>query len=390
MSYSPSLNDMYRRAAYFIDKILKGAKPADLPVEQPTKFWPRHQPQDREGPRPHDPGVAAVASGSGHRVNRRAFVTGLAAMLAAPLGAEAQHGKMSRIGVLMNLYSPDADPPQALRQGLRDLGHVEGQNLVIDWRYQLGRDDRLSALAAELIRLKPDVMVADATTAVRAAMRATSTIPIVMASTADAVRSGLVPNLGHPGGNVTGITILLEEMSTKRLQLLKEAVPNVSRVAVLWDAALPWHPAMLKQVEAAAPSLRLQPIAIAVQSRSDFGDAFVEIARARVDALFVSETMTPTARKQIVDFAAKNRQPTMFMNKDYVVVGGLMSYGPDFSNTFQRAATYVDKILKGAKPADLPIEQPTKFELVINVKTAKALGLTIPPSVLLRADQVIE
>jgi len=325
-------------------------------------------------------------------MNRRAFVTGLGAVLATPLVAQAQppSGKMSRIGVLMNLYSPDGDPPQAFRQGLRDLGYVEGRNVVIEWRYQLGRDNRLSTLATELVRLKPDVIVADATTAVRAAMQATSTIPIVMASSADAVATGLVPNLGRPGGNVTGVTILLAETSTKRLQLLKEAVPNVSRVAVLWDPALSWHPAMVKKIEAAAPSMRLQPVAISVRSRGDFGDAFAEIARARVDALFVSETMTATARRQIVDFAATNRQPTMFMNRDYVVAGGLMSYAPDFSDAFRHAAQYVDKILKGARPGDLPVEQPTKFELIINLKTAKALGLTIPPSLLLRADQVIE
>ncbi|HKB41815.1 MAG TPA: ABC transporter substrate-binding protein [Gemmataceae bacterium] len=325
-------------------------------------------------------------------IARRTLLAGTGAMLlATPLAAEAQQpGKLSRIGVLMNLYPPDAGPPQALRQRLRDLGYIEGHNLVIDWRYQLGGGDRLPALAVELVRLKPDVIVADATGAVRAAMQATSSIPIVMASSADAVGTGLVPNLGHPGGNVTGVTIMLQEMSAKRLQLLKEAVPNVSRVAVLWDPALPWHPAMLKEVEAAASSLRLQPIAIAVRGRGDFGNAFAEITNARVEALFVSETMTPTARKQIVDFAAKNRQPTMFMNRDYVAAGGLMSYAPDFSEAFRRAATYVEKILKGAKPGDLPVEQPTKFEFVINLKTAKALGLTIPPPLLTRADEVIQ
>ncbi len=322
---------------------------------------------------------------------RRFLLTSMAGALGASLAAEAQQaGKMSRLGVLMNLFPPDADPPQALRQALRDLGYVEGQNLVIDWRYQLGRADRLSTLAAELVRLKPDVIVADATAAVRAAMQATSNIPIVMASSADAVGSGLVSNLGRPGRNVTGVTIMLEEMSAKRLQLLKDAVPNVTRVAVLWDPALPWHLAMLKRVEAAAPSLRLQPVVIAVRSRGDVGNAFAEIASARVDALFVSETMTPTAQRQIIDFAAKRRQPTMFLNRDYVTAGGLMSYAPDFSDAFRRAAQYVLKILKGATPGDLPVEQPTKFELIINLKTAKALGLTIPPSLLARADQVIE
>ena len=326
-------------------------------------------------------------------MDRRAFMGALAGgLLAAPLAAEGQQqvGKLSRIGVLMNLYSPDAHPPQALRQRLRDLGYVEGQNLVIDWRYQLGGTDRLAALAVELVRLKPDVIVADVTVAIRAAIQATSTIPIVMAISADAVGSGLVTNLGRPGGNVTGVTIMLAEMSAKRLQLLKEAVPSISRVAVLWNPANPLHRALLKEIEAAAPSLRLQPIVVAVRSRDDFGNAFAEIASVRADALFVSETMTPGARRQLVDFAAKNRLPTMFMNRDYVVAGGLMSYAPNFSEGFRRAAKYVDKILKGARPGDLPVEQPTKFESVINMKTAKALGLTLSPSILARADEVIQ
>ena len=313
-------------------------------------------------------------------------------LLAAPLAAEGQQqvGKLSRIGVLMNLYSPDAHPPQALRQRLRDLGYVEGQNLVIDWRYQLGGTDRLAALAAELVRLKPDVIVADVTVAIRAAMQATLTIPIVMASSADAVGGGLVTSLGRPGGNVTGVTTMLAEMSAKRLQLLKEVAPNVSRVAVLWDPAIPWHRALLKEVEAAAPALRLQPVVIAVQNRDDLGDAFSEMTKGRVDAVFVSHTMTPRARGQMIDLAAKRRMPTMFMDRDYVAAGGLMSYGSDFSEEFRHAAEYVDKILKGAKPGDLPVEQPTKFELVINLKTAKALGVTIPASLLSRADEVIQ
>src|SRR5439155_17542984 len=325
-----------------------------------------------------------------HPMTRRTLLLGIT-LLAAPLAPEAQPpAKRSRIGVLLNLYPPDADPPQALRQGLRDLGYLEGQNLVIDWRYQLGGGDRLPTLAAELVRLKPDVIVADVTVAIRAAIQATSTIPIVMAISADAVGSGLVTNLGRPGGNVTGVTIMLAEMSAKRLQLLKEAVPNVSRVAVLWNPANPLHRALLKEIEAAAPSLRLQPIVVAVRSRDHFGNAFAEIASVRADALFVSETMTPGARRQLVAFAAKNRLPTMFMNRDYVVAGGLMSYAPNFSEGFRRAAKYVDKILKGARPGDLPVEQPTKFESVINMKTAKALGLTLSPSILARADEVIQ
>jgi len=315
-----------------------------------------------------------------------------AACVAAPLAAVAQQqaGKLSRIGVLMNLYPPDANPPQALRQRLRDLGHVEGQNLVIDWRYQLGGSNRLPALAAELVRLKPDVIVADVTVAIRAAMQATSTIPIVMASSADAVGNGLVTNLGRPGGNVTGVTIMLAEVSAKRLQLLKEMAPNASRVAVLWDPTIPWHRALLKEIEAAAPPLRLQPVVIAVRSRDDLGDTFSEITKGRVDSVFVSSTMTPTAQRQLVDFAAKHRLPTMFANRDFVVAGGLMSYASNFSEQFRHAAEYVAKILQGAKPGDLPVEQPTKFELLVNMKTAKSLGLTPSPSILARVDEVIQ
>jgi len=221
-------------------------------------------------------------------------------------------------------------------------------------------------------------------------MQETATIPIVMASSADAVGSGLVANLGRPGGNVTGVTIMLADVSAKRLQLLKEMAPNASRVAVLWDPAIPWHRVLLKEIEAAAPALRLQPVVIAVRSRDDFGDSLSEITKGRVDSVFVSSTMTSTAQRQLVDFAIKNRLPTMFANRDYVAAGGLMSYAPNFSEGFRHAAEYVDKIFKGAKVGDLPVEQPTTFELVINLKTAKTIGLIIPQSVLGRADQVIE
>jgi putative ABC transport system substrate-binding protein len=326
-------------------------------------------------------------------VDRRAFIGTIAGgLLAAPLGAEAQQqvGKPSRLGVLLNLYPSDALPPQALRHRLRDLGYAEGQNLVIDWRYHLGGSQRLPALAAELVRLKPDVIVADVAAAIRAAMQATSTIPIVMATSADAVGGGLVTSLRRPGGNVTGVTIMLAEMTPKRLQLLKEVAPHVSRPAVLWDPTIPWHRGLLKEIETTAPMLRLQPIVIAVRNRDDLGDAFSQMTEGRADAAFISHTMTTRARDQILAFAAKSRLPTMFMDRDYVAVGGLMSYGSNYPEQFRQAADYVAKILKGAKPGDLAVEQPTKFELIINLKTAKALGLTIPPSLLQRADQVIE
>jgi putative ABC transport system substrate-binding protein len=313
-------------------------------------------------------------------------------LLVGPRAAEAQPstGKVWRIGALMSLYSSDADPPQAFRHRLRTLGYVEGQNLVIEWRYAQGHDERLPGLAAQLVRLNVDLIVADTTLAVRAAMQATSTIPIVIAASADAVGGGLVSNLGRPGGNVTGNSLMLAETGVKRLQLLKEAAPKVSRVAVLWDPAAPFHRAMLKEIDAAAPSLRLQALAIAVKSRDDLGDALSEITRKRADALFVSQVMSPTARRQLLGFAAKSRLPTMFANRDYVPDGGLMSYSPSRPELFRQTAVYVDKILKGAKPGDLPVEQPTKFELVINMKTAKALGLTVSPSVLARADEVIQ
>jgi len=325
-------------------------------------------------------------------MNRRAFLSALSGLVAAPLAAWAQQQvpKSVRVGVLLNLYPPDADPPQALRRRLHDLGYVEGQNLVIDWRYQLGGSSRLPAMAAELVGLKPDVIVADVAVAIRAAMRATSAIPIVMATSADAVGGGLVASLGRPGGNVTGVTIMLAEMTAKRLQLLKEVAPHASRVAVLWDPAIPWHRGLLKEVEAAAPALQVQPLVIAVRNRDDFGDAFPEMTQGRAEAVFVSHTMTTKARDQLIAFAAKNRLPTMFMDRDYVAIGGLLSYGSDYANQFRQAAEDVAKILAGARPGNLPVEQPTKFDLVINLKAAKALGLTIPPALLQRADQLIE
>jgi putative tryptophan/tyrosine transport system substrate-binding protein len=316
------------------------------------------------------------------------------ALLTSALAARAQPtpttGRVSRIGVLLTIHAPAAEAPNAFRQQLRALGYVEDANLVIVWRYTEGRDERLPTLAADLIRQNVDVIVADITIAVRAVMRATSTIPIVMAQSADAVGGGLVQNLRRPGGNVTGNSIMLADTSVKRLQLLKEAAPKVGRVAVLWDAGTPFHQDMLREIGAAAPSLRLQPFPVRVRSRDDLGDALTVITKGRADALFVSQVMSPSVRQRLVDFATKSGLPTMFQNREYVPAGGLMSYSPNFTELFRHAATYVDKILKGAKPGDLPVEQPTRFELIINLKTARALGLTIPPSVLARADEIIE
>ena len=314
-------------------------------------------------------------------------------LLAPPLVAEAQPAaKVPRIGVVLTLYaSPAETAVQGFRDGLRALGYIEGQNVVIEWRSAAGKYDQLGALVTDLVRLKVDVIVADVTRAVLAARQATTTIPIVFTIAADPVGNGLVSSLARPGGNVTGCSILLPDISGKRLQLLTEAVPAVSRAAVLWNPRTPYHKTLLKEVEAVAPSLRLQPVPIAAQDPEEFEGAFATMAKAQVNALFVADDpVFAISRTLLLRLATKNRLPTMFANRDDVTAGGLMSYGPRWSERFRTAATYVDKILKGAKPADLPVDQAVKLELVINLKTATALGLTITSSLLARADEVIQ
>jgi putative tryptophan/tyrosine transport system substrate-binding protein len=327
-------------------------------------------------------------------VDRRRFLlTSLAGVFATPLYAESQQAaKMPRIGVLLTLYSSAAeDAPQAFRQGLRALGYVEGQNIAIEWRSAEGEYDRLATLAADLVRLKVDVVVVDVTRAARAAMQATKTIPIVITVAADPVRDRLVSSLAHPGGNLTGLSILLPDISAKRLQLLTEALPSVSRVAVLWNPESPYHKTLLTEVDAVAPSLRLRLVPIAVHGPGEFEAAFLAMAKAQVGALFVADDpMFLASRRRLFELAARGRLPTMFAHREFIAAGGLMSYGPNLSERFRLAGTYVDKILKGAKPADLPVDQAATLEFVINLKTAKALGLTIPSSLLARADQVIE
>ena len=313
----------------------------------------------------------------------------------APLAAEAQQaGKIDRIGYLSP--SPAAANPlsEAFRQGLRDLGYVEGRNVVIEYRSAEGKLERFPALAAELVALKVDVIVAPSTPAALAAKQATKTIPIVFTAVADPVASGLVTSLARPGGNVTGLSLLTPELVGKRLELLKQAVPGVSRVAVLW------HPGalgertekdMLKATDVAAQALGVRPQFVEARGPEDFDRAFSEMTSARAGAL----TVLPSAmlffeRRRLVDLAAKSRLPTVFTWRESVDAGGLMAYGPNQADFNRRAATYVDKILKGAKPGDLPVEQPMKYELVINLKTAKALGLTIPQTLLQRADHVIQ
>jgi ABC-type uncharacterized transport system substrate-binding protein len=325
-------------------------------------------------------------------VDRRRFLqASLAVALAAPWDAGAQSPKVWRVGVLLSRYRLKDEPPQGLRQRLRELGYVEGQNLAMDWQAAEGGYGRLSELAAEFVRRKVDVIVTDTAVATRAAMGATQSIPIVTALAADPIGDGLVSSVVRPGGNVTGISLMLPELSAKRLELLKEAVPKASRVAVLWNPSTPWHTTMLRQLHGAAPSLRLELLPVAVHGPSEFEAAFAVIARERIDGIFWGDNPIFSAyQKQLLDLVANSRLPVIASSREWSVAGVLISYGPVYVEMFRSAAAYVDKILRGANPADLPIEQPTKFELVINLRAAKALGLTIPPSLLARADQVIE
>jgi ABC-type uncharacterized transport system substrate-binding protein len=331
-------------------------------------------------------------------VDRRAFlgaVTG--GLLAAPLVAEAQQaGKTYRIGYLGQVPdSSTAAAPHmlaAFRQGLRDLGWVEGQNIIIEYRYAEGRSERLPDLAAELVRLKVDTIVAPTIQGATAAKNATGTIPIVMVAVGDPVGTGLIASLAHPGGNVTGLSFSVGvETYGKGLELLKETVPKVRRVAILWNPANLVNRLAIREVNVAARSLGVQLQLLEARGPSEFDGAFAVMAKKRPGALLVvSDTLFILHRTRLADLAARNRLPAAYGAREYVDAGGLMSYGPSIADLYRRAATYVDKILKGAKPADLPVEQPTKFELVINLKTAKALGLTIPQSVLGRADEVIQ
>jgi putative ABC transport system substrate-binding protein len=340
---------------------------------------------------------------SGHTViSRRCFLTGVAIGL-APIGAAAhaqenkaqQAGKIARIGYLTGTNLA-ASPRlhEAFRQGLRDLGYVEGRNLVIEYRSAEGKLERLSALAAELVALKVDVIVAGGRPPALAAKQATSALPIVFAVAADPVADGLVTSLARPGGNVTGLSNLAPELVGKRLELLKQAVPGVSRVAVLWQPGARSERTdkdMLKAADVAARTLGVRLQFVEARGPADFDRAFSDMTRARADALTVLPSpMFINERRRLVDLAAKNRLLAVYPLREYVDAGGLMAYGAHLADLFRRAATYVDKILKGAKPADLPVEQPATFELVINLKTASALGLTIPPSLLGRADEVIQ
>jgi ABC-type uncharacterized transport system substrate-binding protein len=312
----------------------------------------------------------------------------LVALAACGARAEAQQtAKVHRIGFLAGASSINP----AFLEGLRDLGYVDGKNIVIEPRYAEGKLDRLPEFAAELVRLKVDIIVTQSTPAAQAAKKATSTIPIVMATGGDAVGSGLVASLARPGGNITGLSTLATDIEPKRLELVKEAVPKASRVAYLANPAIVPEMIGLKNIQSAAPGLGVTIKFAAMQGPGDFEHAFAEAVRDKVHAaLFAQNQSTIPHRHQIVSLAAQHRLPVMYGWVDFAEAGGLMFYGVSLPDLYRRAAVYVDKVLKGTKPADLPVEQPMKFELVINLKAAKQIGLTIPPNLLARADKVIK
>ena len=329
------------------------------------------------------------------RVQRRDFLISAGALLAAPLAAGAQQvANTARIGYLA-FASPPIVPQlhEAFLRGLRDLGYVEGRNLVIEYRFARGKSERLPALAAELVALKVDVVFCGNTPAALAAKAATKTVPIVFISPGDPVVDGFAASLSRPGGNLTGLTSVAPDLVGKRLELLTQTIPGVSRVAILWQpggSSDRTDKNMLKAADAAARALGVRPQVVEARGPADIDSAFSEMIGARAGALTVlGSVMFSNERSRLVGLAARSRLPALYSMKEYVDAGGLMSYGANQADLNRHAAIYIDKILKGAKPADLPIEQPTKFELVINLKTAKALELTIPQSMLARADEVI-
>jgi putative tryptophan/tyrosine transport system substrate-binding protein len=328
-------------------------------------------------------------------MNRRESIITLVALITVPFAAEAQQAaRIPRIGVLAGNLASTPHLVAAFRQGLLDLGYVEGRNIVIEYRDAKGEFKRLPALAGELVALKVDVILAAGTQHVLAAKDATTTIPIVFADVADPVSRGFVSSLARPGGNITGLANLNTDLVGKWLELLKQAVPGVTRVAFLWQPGILPERAekdVMQRAEAAARTLGVQLQVVEARGPEDFDRAFAEMTRSRIDAVIVwGGVMFIYERKRIAELAARNRLPSSYPMSEFVDAGGLLSYAPNIADNFRRAAGYVDRILKGAKPADLPVEQAARLELVINLKTAKALGLTIPPSLLQRADRIVE
>jgi putative ABC transport system substrate-binding protein len=326
-------------------------------------------------------------------MQRRKFIALAVGVAAAwPLAALAQQtGRFYRVGFLWD--GPDVFPDalEAFRQGLRELGYVDGRNIVIDYKWAEGKPERMRELAEELVRLKVDVIMAPSSIYTAAAKRATTTIPIIFMSHADPLGSSHVASLARPGGNITGLSLMMTETNVKGLELLKEAVPGISRVAVIFDPATPSHGPGLKAVKAAGPALGLRVQSVPVRSATEYDSAFTAIVGERADAVLVLSTpLFIAGAKRLAELCLAHKLPSRFGPKHHVQEGGLMSYSPDRADLWRRGAIYVDKILRGIDPADLPVQQPTKFELVINLKTAKSIGLAIPPAFLARADEVIE
>ena len=324
-------------------------------------------------------------------MRRRDFITLLGGAASWPLAAHAQQAsKAARIGYLAFRSPISAD--DAFLKGLFELGWVEGQNIVIERRFAAGNAEQLKGSAAELVRLKVDVIVTAASAPTKVAKEATASIPIVFANAGDPVGQGFVQSLPRPGGNVTGIAFdASPDITAKQAQLLIELVPTVSRLAVLWNPTSAFLHSYLSVIKTAAPTLRVSLQSLEVRDANEFERAFDSMTRARADGLIVlSDTFATFHRARLVELAAKHQLPTIYGHSQYIEAGGLLSYGPSLTDTYRHAASYVDKILKGAKPADLPVEQPTRFELIINLKTAKALGLDVPPTLVARADEVIE
>ena len=327
------------------------------------------------------------------KLKRREFITLIGSAAAWPIAARAQQaGKVHRIGVLETISTTlNVANFYALREGLRQLGYAEGQNLVIEYRSADGRDDRFPGLARELLALKVDVIVTRGTPAAKAVKNATSTVPVVMMASGDPVGVGLVTSLARPGGNITGLSAIVGELSPKRLELIREIVPGLARIAVLANTSNDAVRRDWARIETAARSLGVQSQLLDLRESDALGPTFDDASARRADALVVViDAITQANQQRIVDLAMKHRLPAIYSSREFVDAGGLMSYGVSYPDLYRRAATYVDKILKGTKPADLPVVQPTKFELVINLKTAKALGIEVPPNLSAEADEILE
>ena len=408
LGYGPNVNELWGHAPRFVDKILKGAKPADLPVEQATKFELVDQPQDRQGARPHDSAVGAAARGRGDPVtpktwsltpltaamDRRTFIagTGLAWLVAASSGLAQQDQPPYRIA-LVEAGNPSANQHflDAFMAGLRDSGYAPGKNIVVDVRWAQGQVEGFRTAFAELIPLRPQVIVVSSALGAVEAKKATTSIPVVFIGVPDPIGSGLVDSLARPGGNLTGLARAAGDgLMGKTVQVLLSIAPGVTRLAILWNPAAAIGE-LRAQAVAAAKANGVTPLVVELRDRAGIEAAFTSMRIQRANGLFVvTDPLTLANRSEIVKFAASNRIPSVYEFGEFARAGGLVAYSPSVTEQFRRSAIYVDKILHGAKPGDLPVEQPTKFELVINQRAAKALGITIPKEILLRADEVIQ